>query len=40
MWVPVEFVRGGTSRGLVYSAAALAPFTQAVRDRLICTTSA
>ncbi|KOS15960.1 hypothetical protein Malapachy_3266 [Malassezia pachydermatis] len=37
MRVPVEFYRGGTSRGLVFPASALAPYSQAARNRIICT---
>ncbi|SHO78421.1 Uncharacterized protein MSYG_2765 [Malassezia sympodialis ATCC 42132] len=37
MRVPVELYRGGTSRGLVLATQALAPFPQAVRDRILCT---
>lgn len=36
MFVAASFYRGGTSRGLVFSASALAPFKQSVRDRIIC----
>ena len=39
MRVPVELYRGGTSRGLVLATQALAPFPQAVRDRILCTAS-
>lgn len=36
MLVAGSVYRGGTSRGLVFSASALAPFKQTVRDRIIC----
>lgn len=39
MRVPVELYRGGTSRGLVLATQVLAPFPQAVRDRILCTAS-
>ncbi|PKI85279.1 hypothetical protein MVES_001301 [Malassezia vespertilionis] len=37
MHVPAAFYRGGTSRGLFFRAADLAPFQPSVRDQIICT---
>ena len=34
--LPCSFYRGGTSKGLLWATATLAPFTQRERDRIIC----
>lgn len=35
--IPASFWRGGTSRGLLVRAEALAPFPHAIRDRILKT---
>lgn len=34
--IAASFKRGGTSRGLFFSASSLAPYNQADRDKIIC----